>query len=86
MIESDPRVEDSVPDCLPDVGCITCSDEGVEMRALEVDAASGLAICLDGEGSPSEVDLGIVTGVAPGDSVLVHAGVALTRLESEGSV
>ena len=86
MIESRPRAEDSVPDCLPDVGCITCSDEGVEMRALEVDAASGLAVCLDPEGSTSEVDLGIVTGGAPGDSVLVHAGVALTRLDSEEAV
>ncbi len=72
-----------LPECHPEVGCITCGDEGVEMRALKVDAASGLAVCVDAGGSTSEVDLGIVTGVAPGDSVLVHAGVALARLEPE---
>ncbi len=83
MIESRPRSEYSVPDCLPEVGCITCADEGIEMRALKVDAGSGLAVCVDPDGSTSEVDLGIVTGVAPGDAVLVHAGVALARLEPE---
>ncbi len=71
------------PGCHPEVGCITCGDEGVELRALKVDAGSGLAVCVDAGGSTSEVDLGIVTGVAPGDSVLVHAGVALVRLETK---
>ncbi|MBA3420384.1 MAG: HypC/HybG/HupF family hydrogenase formation chaperone [Thermoleophilaceae bacterium] len=85
MIESHPRAETGVPDCLPDVGCITCGDEGIEMRALKVDAGSGLAVCVDHQGSTSEVDLGIVTGVAPGHAVLVHAGVALARLEPEGA-
>ncbi len=83
MIESNPRPEDAVPECLPEVGCITCADEGIEMRALKVDAGSGLAVCVDPAGSTSEVDLGIVTGVAPGDAVLVHAGVAIARVESE---
>jgi hydrogenase maturation factor len=83
MIESRPRDEYSVPDCLPEVGCITCGDEGVEMRVLKVDVGSGLAVCVDPEGSTSEVDLGIVAGTAPGDALLVHAGVALTRLEPE---
>jgi hydrogenase maturation factor len=85
VIESHPQAETGVPDCLPDVGCITCGDEGIEMRALKVDAGSGLAVCVDHQGSTSEVDLGIVTGVAPGDAVLVHAGVALARLEPEGA-
>ncbi|MDQ3240768.1 MAG: HypC/HybG/HupF family hydrogenase formation chaperone [Thermoleophilaceae bacterium] len=83
MIESPPRAEHGVPDCLPEVGCITCGDEGVEMRALKVDAGSGLAVCVDPAGSTSEVDLGIVAAVEPGDALLVHAGVALTRLGSK---
>jgi hypothetical protein len=70
-----------VPRCHPEVGCITCGDEGVVMRALEVDLGRGLGLCVDGAGSTSEVDLGLVAGVGPGDSVLVHAGVALVRLE-----
>ena len=72
-----------VPGCHPEVGCITCGDEGVAMRALKVDVVQSLAVCVDEAGSTSEVDLGLVAGVAPGDSVLVHAGVALTRLEVE---
>ena len=83
MIESIPRAEEGVAACHPEVGCITCGDEGVEMRALKVDAGSGLAVCLDPRGSTSEVDLGIVSGVSPGDIVLVHAGVALARLGRE---
>ena len=72
-----------VPGCHPEVGCITCGDEGVAMRALEVDAEDGLAVCVDETGGRSEIDLGLIDGLAPGESVLVHAGVALTRLEPE---
>ena len=80
----DPRPPaDSVAACHPEVGCITCGDEGVEMRVLTVDADTGLALCTDDGGSASEVDLGIVAGVTPGDVLLVHAAVALTRLEPE---
>jgi hydrogenase maturation factor len=74
-----------VPGCHPDVGCITCGDEGVAMRALKVDVVQRLAVCVDEAGSTSEVDLGLVAGVMPGDSLLVHAGVALTRLDVEAA-
>jgi HupF/HypC family protein len=53
--------------------CITCSDEGVEMRVLAVD--DGLAHCDGGE-----VMTDLVGGVEPGDTVLVHAGVAIARV------
>ena len=79
------RSGDLAPECHPDVGCITCGDEGVEMRVLKVDAPRALAVCVDSGGSTREVDLGIVSaGVEPGDALLVHAGVALTRLEPGG--
>ncbi len=51
------------------------------MRVLEVDAGSGLAVCAAEDGVPGEVEVGLVDAVGPGDAVLVHAGVALTRLE-----
>jgi hydrogenase maturation factor len=54
--------------------CTTCSDEGVPMRVLEV-GADGLARCEGGV----EVMTELVGPVAPGDEVLVHAGVALVR-------
>jgi hydrogenase maturation factor len=69
------------PPCLPDEGCITCGDEAAPMRVLEPAAGAGLAVCLDGDQVPAEVDVALVEPVEAGDTVLVHAGVALTRLE-----
>jgi len=62
--------------------CITCGDEGVPMRVVRVDAARGLALCEDGEGARASVEVGLLAQVAPGDTVLVHAGCALGRLEA----
>jgi hydrogenase maturation factor len=59
--------------------CITCSDEGIPMRVERVDVLRGLALCAAGDGSKSTVEIALVD-VAPGDTVLVHAGVALTEL------
>jgi hydrogenase maturation factor len=57
--------------------CITCSDEGIELRVL---ARSGeTAQCVDAHGDPTEVDLALVDA-EPGDTVLAHAGVAIARL------
>jgi hydrogenase maturation factor len=61
--------------------CITCSDEGIQMRALARDA-DGLAECADADGTRAVVMTDLVGPVAPGDRLLVHAGVALTRLEA----
>lgn len=54
--------------------CVTCSDEGVPMRVERVE--NGLAVCDGGR----EVMTELVGPVEPGDELLVHAGVALTRL------
>jgi hydrogenase maturation factor len=62
---------------------VTCSDEGVEMRVLAVDAARGLALCEDAGGERSSVEVALVEPVAPGDALLVHAGTALLRLGTE---
>jgi hydrogenase assembly chaperone HypC/HupF len=61
--------------------CITCGDDGVPMRVLRIDAERGLALCVDDDGDKSTVEIALVEPVAPGDSVLVHAGVALVTLE-----
>ena len=55
--------------------CVTCSDEGVPLRVRAV-GDDGTALAEDG----SEVMVDLVAPVAPGDELLVHAGVALTRL------
>ena len=61
--------------CSPDGHCVTCSDEGVPMRVLDV-TGDGLARCEDGV----EVMTELVGAVQPGDELLVHAGVALVKL------
>jgi hydrogenase maturation factor len=62
-------------DC-DDGHCVTCSDEGVPLRVVEV-RAGGLALC---EGDV-EVMTDLVGEVNAGEELLVHAGVAISRLE-----
>jgi hydrogenase assembly chaperone HypC/HupF len=69
-----------VTECTSD-HCITCGDDGVPMRVLRIDAERGLALCVDDDGDKSTVEIALVEPVALGDSVLVHAGVALVTLE-----
>jgi hydrogenase maturation factor len=73
------------PPCEDPHHCITCSDEGVEMRVVAVDAERGLALCADAGGTRSSVEVALVGPVSPGDALLVHAGTALTRLEGAAS-
>jgi hydrogenase maturation factor len=64
--------------------CTTCGDVAVAMTVLGVDDASGLGLCADDDNRRQTVELGLLDGaVAPGERVLVHAGVALQRLEPE---
>jgi hydrogenase maturation factor len=61
-------------------GCITCGDEAIEMRVLDVDGARGLALCASDEGERSSVETALVEPVSTGDSLLVHAGTAIAHL------
>ena len=61
--------------------CITCSDEGTPMRLLEL--AEGTARCVADRGVIRAIAVDRVGGVEPGERLLAHAGVALTRLEGE---
>ena len=71
----------ATPACV-DEHCITCGDQGLPLRIVALEEA-GLARCRD-DAAPSEpdttVDVQLVGEVAPGDLVLVHAGVALVHL------
>jgi hydrogenase assembly chaperone HypC/HupF len=62
--------------------CVTCGDDGVPMRVLRVDPARGLALCEDEGGVHASVETALVEPVAPGDTLLVHAGTALTQLSA----
>ena len=61
--------------------CVTCADEGVPMRVLKLDSTRELALCEDDDGDRATVEIALVEPVGTGDSLLVHAGVALVRLE-----
>jgi len=61
--------------------CITCGDVAVAMRVVQI-GDDGLAECVTDDGTASTVEVALLDAVAPGDSVLVHACVALERLES----
>lgn len=75
---------DSADRCAADARCATCSDEGVPMRVVESRAADGLANCVDANGRGWEIQIELVGPVAAGDELLVHAGVALARLDRPG--
>lgn len=63
--------------------CVTCSDEGVPMRVVALHDDPDLAICVDADGTHTDVMTALVENVRVGDRLLVHAGTALLRLESE---
>lgn len=50
------------------------------MRVVCVDLRASLALCEDASGSVHEVMVDLVAPLGPGDTVLVHAGVALVKL------
>jgi hydrogenase assembly chaperone HypC/HupF len=68
----------TAPSCENSSGCITCGDEGIPMRV--VDLRDGEALCVDDQGATHEVAVDLVGAVLEGDRVLVHAGVAIGAL------
>jgi HupF/HypC family len=69
----------------PECHCITCGDEAARMRVLMPAGADGLVTCEDESGAAAIVDAALVAPLAAGDVVLVHAGVALVRLQDEAA-
>jgi hydrogenase maturation factor len=61
--------------------CLTCGDVAVAMRVEVTDGEDGLARCVTADGEAAAVDVTLVGEVTVGDAVLVHACVALRKLE-----
>lgn len=59
--------------------CITCSDEALHVRVLNVDQENGLALVTIDDTS-EEIDITLVERVGPGDILMVHGGVAIARV------
>jgi hydrogenase assembly chaperone HypC/HupF len=73
------------PTCDYTTGCITCGDVAIPMSVMRLDDERGLALCSDDEGNSETVEIDLVAPVAPGDTLLVHAGTAIARLTEEVS-
>ncbi len=65
------------PRCDESSHCITCGDEAVPVKVLQVAAERDLALCENGAGERTTVEIALVAPVSPGDEVLVHAGTAI---------
>jgi hydrogenase assembly chaperone HypC/HupF len=57
--------------------CLTCSDEAVPARVVEVDGANAT---VELDGNRERVGIELVEPVEPGDTLLCHAGIALEKL------
>jgi hydrogenase assembly chaperone HypC/HupF len=57
--------------------CVTCSDEAVPARVLEVE---GTNATVEADGRRERVGIELVEPVEPGDTLLCHAGIALEKL------
>ena len=71
--------------CQPNVhegSCPTCGDEALPARILQINDDSNTAQVLI-EGAKSEVALDLIGEVQVGDTILVHIGFAIAKLESE---
>jgi hydrogenase expression/formation protein HypC len=61
--------------------CITCGDVAIPMRVMST-GDDGLADCVTAEGEHASVEVALIEDVRPGDELLVHACVAIQRLEA----
>jgi hydrogenase maturation factor len=62
--------------------CVTCTDEILQAKVLQVDAMNGIAV-VQIEAQEVEIDVSLVEQVQPGMVVLVHGGVAIDCLEEK---
>jgi hydrogenase maturation factor len=65
--------------------CITCGDEAVPLRVVEIDSRRELALCEAADGARTTVEIALVVPVARDDVLLVHAGTAIARAAPEAA-
>jgi hydrogenase maturation factor len=74
-------VADAGATCSAEPGCITCGDVAVVLTVSAVEGRD--ARCRDDAGRQELVATELVGEVAVGDRLLVHAGVAIERVEGD---
>ncbi len=60
--------------------CITCSDEALPARVMQIDLELGIAL-VEIKNQTVEVDITLVEEVMPGDWLLIHGGVAVANIK-----
>jgi hydrogenase expression/formation protein HypC len=60
-------------------GCLTCGDVAVPVTVTR--SGHPDAVCSDAHGNEGKVAVELIGPVEPGDRLLVHAGVAIERLD-----
>lgn len=68
--------------CVLTEGCITCGDVAVVLTVVALTGDAD-ALCRDEDGRFETVAVELAGPVAEGDRLLVHAGVALERLDGQ---
>ena len=71
------------PVCEVEQGCITCGDVAEEMRVVTIDADRELALCEHASGERQTVEIALVQPVSKSDTLLVHAGTALSKVDDQ---
>ncbi len=61
-------------------GCLTCGDVAVPVTVVQTGDPD--AMCVDDHGQRGTVGVELVTPVLVGERLLIHGGVAISRLES----
>lgn len=61
-------------------GCLTCGDVAVPVTVVE--SGDPDALCEDDHGQRGSVGVELVAPVTVGDRLLIHAGVAIARLDA----
>ena len=65
---------------IDDPHCITCSDEALPVTVLQIDELLLLAQ-VEVRGQITEIDVSLIDEVKVGQTLLVHGGVALERMD-----
>jgi hydrogenase assembly chaperone HypC/HupF len=60
-------------------GCVVCSDAGIPLRVVSIEADN--ALCEDAAGNRTEIAVELVKPVAVGDVLLTHGGVAIAKVQ-----
>lgn len=69
----------TLPVCEVVDGCLVCGDVAVPVTVVE--ASEPDAVCEDDRGQRGSVGIEFVAPVVVGDRLLVHGGVAISRLD-----